>query len=1245
MAYSSDCKDLADFFKKNLMKSSTAGLTMKGLLFSIFRLNSRNMTISLGLRVLEEWILKPCAPIIIGLLLRQINNPIRDTSKELNLLLIIAFIFMLRPFTYQRAIFLARTSGARTRNALTSVIYEKAMNLSHEGGSKTNVGHVLTLIANDVNEFDLVFRFLDYIITAPVQFVLVSVVLWFEMGPYTIIGVPIFLLLIAMQLTAGNRFKKLRDSKLEATDKRAKLMNDVLTGIKIIKMYGWEDRFAKLIAEKRKTECQSLSSISLLKSLNIGMASVSIKLLILITLIIHIKEENGFLSAEKVFVMLSLFYTVRASISELFVAGVNGASELYSSLQRIKKFLDLEEHNIKVSEEWHDAVDSPRVSIVQAYASWNKEPFLKNINIEMGKGELITIVGPVGSGKTSLLMLILRELNFVSGSIDINGSIAYVPQESWMVSDTIINNITLQNDNEIDFKKVQKVIDICALQSDIDSLPYGTETLVGERGVMLSGGQRARLSLARALYHDADIYLLDDPLSAVDSAVGHHIYNECIMNYMKQKICILVTHQIQYIKNDQKVIVMNKGRIKLSGNYGDISNEVRKFNAVMRTKPVQSAELETNVFSKQQTAKLDENKMDENTNESGNVGISWRIYLNYFKSGGNCFFIFIIVLFNFATGFLSVGSDYWLKFWTDEQHKQTYLETLMPCKQIDNVTDNLVSSSIASRPQYCENSKLKINDASTYFVLIYIALTLAVIIFGIFTPICNFMICTRASNKLHDNMFKKMLHVPLRFFNRNPTGRIMGRFTIDIGNVDENMPDTFADFATAMSFCTAVIIMICTQNRYLLLVVLLMVLLYLPVIKKYKPMYQHFMRIDNINRSPVFSHLTSSFDGRMTIRAFGAMKRFKNTFLNIQNTSLTSSLKFREVEAWYSFFADMIGSILVGLATLVPVFLTRSTTSGTVGFVLSQVAQIAASIEYFIRVIFQLQNEFISVERVMEYGNMAHESSKNSTENKKPASDWPTMGSIQFEDVSLKYVFNGPLILKNLNFKINSKEKIGVIGRTGAGKTSLINALFRLVEPEGTIKIDDVVINDIGLHDLRRKVSVIPQEPLLFADTLRYNLDPFEEYQDFDLWTALNNVNLKETVSKLSNGLNTRMRDGGTNLSYGQRQLVCLARVILKKNNILILDEATSNVDNKTDSLIQRTVRSKFRDCTVITIAHRLNTVIDCDRILVMDKGRIVEFDSPRVLARNENSVLYKMIQDTGSSAEILFAKALTKDN
>ncbi|CAM1312340.1 ABCC4 (predicted) [Pycnogonum litorale] len=763
---------------------------------------------------------------------------------------------------------------------------------------------------------------------------------------------------------------------------------------------------------------------------------------------------------------------------------------------------------------------------------------------------------------------------------------------------------------------------------------------------MLSGGQRARLSLARAIYRDADIYLLDDPLSAVDSTVGHHIFNKCIMNYMKKKICILVTHQIQYIRSDQKVILMNKGCIQVAGKYGKIANQVNECNATVRTRNVEITKVDENVLGiQQQTPIKDRNKKDEDTEELYNKnGIPWNVYMEFFKSGGNSFYIFNIVLLNFVTAFLSVGSDYWLKFWTDEQSKQTYLPNIMSCKQIGNVTEN--SCPFTASRRCWENSKYKMDDASAnkrYFIVIYTAIILTTVSLGIFISICNFMICTRASNRLHDNMFKNMLRVPLLFFNRNPIGRIMGRFTKDIGSVDDNMPEKFSDFATHLSFSSAVVIMICTQSCYLFFAVLLLVILYLSMINKYKLIYHHSMRIDNITRSPIFSHLTSSFDGRATIRAFGATRRFTTKFLNLQDRSLSSCVKLHKIGAWYSFFGDMIGSILVGLATLVPVFLTRSTTSGALGFVLSQVAQIAASIEYLVGVTFQLQNEFISVERVMEYGNMAQESSNMSLGNYKPAVNWPSMGIIEFKGVCLKYSFNGPLILKSLNFKIKSKEKIGIIGRTGAGKTSLINALFRLAEPEGTIKIDDIVINDIGIHCLRSKLSVIPQEPLLFADTLRYNLDPFEEYEDEDLWSALKVVDLYQTVSKLSNGLNTKMGDGGTNLSFGQRQLVCLARVVLKKNKILILDEATSNVDNRTDSLIQRTVRSKFRDCTVITIAHRLNTVIDCDRILVMDNGSVVEFDSPRVLARNEKSAFYKMIHDTGSSAEVRFHKALAK--
>ncbi|CAM1331230.1 ABCC4 (predicted) [Pycnogonum litorale] len=561
------CNELTSQFKRGIKKYAKKQITAISLMQSIRFLNSSKMILSFGLCALEEWILKPAIPIMIGLLLRQMNMTIRDTMKELQIILIISVISIIRPFTFQHSMYMAKKSSISAQNAMISIIYEKVMNLSHQGYAKTSAGQIVNFVTNDVNEFNTTFLCLNYVATAPVQAVIVAIILWYQMGYYSAIGLFIFLILIATQASIGKALVKLRKHKLEATDKRVKLMNDILMGMKVIKMYGWEDRFLKMLSARRKEECKILRNIMLLKSVNNGTMNISITLLTLTTLLLYIFGDNGVITAEKVFVMLSLFYSIRFSIPVFFLMGITGIAEVYSSLDRISMFLNLEEKAPYAADKGE--LDNPRITAVHVYASWNKsESILKNINLNLDSNDFVTIVGPVGSGKTSLLMMILRELHVPKGSIDVVGSIAYVPQDPWVLSDTILNNITFGK--EIDYEIINSVLDCSGLRLDVDLFPNGLETLVGERGIMLSGGQRSRLSLARALYQNADIYLLDDPLSAVDPEVGNRIYNQCITGYLKNKLRVLVTHQIQFIRNDQKVILMNKGCIQASGTLEEI---------------------------------------------------------------------------------------------------------------------------------------------------------------------------------------------------------------------------------------------------------------------------------------------------------------------------------------------------------------------------------------------------------------------------------------------------------------------------------------------------------------------------------------------------------------------------------------------------------------------------------------------------------------------------------------------------
>ncbi|KAG1710451.1 Multidrug resistance-associated protein 4 [Nymphon striatum] len=510
------------------------------------------------------------------------------------------------------------------------------------------------------------------------------------------------------------------------------------------------------------------------------------------------------------------------------------------------------------------------------------------------------------------------------------------------------------------------------------------------------------------------------------------------------------------------------------------------------------------------------------------------------------------------------------------------------------------------------------------------------------------MFCLRAARKLHDRMFNKLLHAPITFFNCNPIGEILNRFTKDIGEIDEYIPEGYQDCVHETIICILMILAVCLVEPYLFIVTVLMIVLAVFATQIYTRSYTILKRAENITKSPVFTHVSITLDGLSTIRAYGALHHFRKKFHNLQDLNMATFYMYYSIQRWFALYAEYIGSLLLCFATIIPVLChsgkwfqhhSVALSASSIGFIISKLVHVTSAVQMRIKTSLTLQTRFTSVERVLEYGAIHSEADRECAEEDTPPDNWPHTGSILAKNVSLAYNKN-TFVLKDICFLIKGGQKVGVIGRTGAGKTSLVNAIFRLVEPSGCLTIDGIDITKIGLHQLRKSISIIPQEPLLFKNTIRYNLDPFGSYNDAKLWSALESVALKSVVGQFPEKLNTTFTESA-NLSVGEQQLICLARAILKEKKIIVLDEATSNVDVITDKIIQKTIRTKFKEFTVITIAHRIHTIIDADVIMVIDNGNIVEMDSPKNLVQNKDGHFYKTILETGSSAPLLIKQCV----
>lgn len=921
---------------------------------------------------------------------------------------------------------------------------------------------------------------------------------------------------------------------------------------------------------------------------------------------------------------------------------------------------------------------------------------LRNVTYSVKAGELMIILGRVGSGKSSVLMSILGELPLVSGKMKIRGRISYSSQEAWIFAGTVKENVLFGK--AYDEKRYSKVLKVCSLDRDIKLFPYGDETIVGERGVSLSGGQRARINLARAIYYDADIYLLDDPLSAVDTMVAKHIFNECITGFLKDKAVILATHQTQFVKKGTKVLFLQDGRQISCKNYSDNKDSTLKsfigsnweksdsesaLSSAKHTRRIGGRLLPTDGRSKLSSlsSRLTHSEVDDadvnNTNIEGNdekkpllevvsasnssensdgivdddevattttanddddddndgsndpnkiigeapikqtaestefdsVGCS--IYWYYIRASSACFLVFLLGVTNLGTQALFNGSDFWLSYWTDTEQRKA------------------ANGGSSDYPPVTLTDTLTLEQNAT----IYTILIASLFVLTLVRTTCFFVTCMRASINLHNRLFRSVLKAPIKFFDYNPIGILLNRVSSDMGIVDDLLPptafDTIEIFINVLgTLITVAIIYPINVIPAIVLcsIVAIIRLLYIRTVRSIKA-------IEGVTRSPVFSHLATSLNGLATIRALKVEPEFEIKFDRYQDIHSSTWFLFVAASRWLGISLDWISLGYITVITVVMTLTIGSTTGSQIGLAISSALFLSGSFQWGVRQSTEMESQMTSVSRIKEYSELPEEPARKSKPGDEPPPSWPESGEIQFNKVNLRYFENEEPVLKGLSFKINAGEKIGIVGRTGAGKSSIIAVLFRLTEPEGSIIIDGIDTKSIGLHELRKKLSIIPQEPILFNGPIRRNLDPFDEYNDEDMWHALSQVKLKEVVNNLPGGLDAELAEGGSNFSVGERQLICLARAVLRQNRIIILDEATANVDPDTDKSIQKAISENFTNCTRLTIAHRLNTIMDSDRVLVMDAGQVKEFDIPYLLLQNENGFFSTMLKNTGKNA------------
>ncbi|XP_075333092.1 ATP-binding cassette sub-family C member 4-like [Odontesthes bonariensis] len=1178
--------------------------------------------------------IKVIQPLLLGKIIQYFENDHPDDQRSLHMAYGYAAAMSVSTFglTILQHLYYYHVLriGMKIRVAMCHMIYRKALRLSSESMGRTTTGQIVNLLSNDVNRFDEITLNLHYLWVGPLQAAVIVVFLWHEIGLSCLAGMATIALMMPVQAWFGKLFGIFRSKTTMVTDERIRLMNEVVSGIRIIKMYAWEKPFSALVTEVRRKEIGQILKSSYLRGLNMASFFASSKITVFFTFTVFALLGNP-ITARSVFVTVSLYGTIKLTVTLFFPLAIEKLSETVVSIRRIKNFLLLEE-----VERHHSGLPLKErkensVVIEKLTCYWDKSldsPSLENITVTAKPHQLLAVIGPVGAGKSSLLSAILGELPRDTGKLTVEGQLTYASQQPWVFPGTIRSNILFGR--ELNPKKYERVLRACALKKDLELLKDGDLTIIGDRGATLSGGQKARINLARAVYEDADIYLLDDPLSAVDAEVGKHLFEQCICGLLKNKCRILVSHQLQYLKAADRILVLREGHIIGQGTYSELQSSGLDVVSLLRSDEQDrwscSSDLDQVSLHSQRTNFSHSSQCSyqsllpsdqfpvekvgiaaEEIRAEGNVGR--HIYVKYFTAGYNPVVLMVIVLLCIIAEAAYILQDWWLVYWAREEFSN---RTAVSIKNGFNVTRS--------------NTELNL----TFYLGIYSGLTAAAVVFGYIRSLVIFRGLVKSAQTLHNNMFSAVLRTHVRFFDVNPIGRILNRFSKDIGQMDSMLPMTFVDFYQCLLQNAGVVAVAASVIPLILIPIVPLFLFFLYLRRYYLHTSRDVKRLESTTRSPVFSHLSSSLQGLWTIRAFRAEERLKKTFDAHQDLHSEAWFLVLMTSRWFALRLDNICSVFITLATFGCILFRDGLEAGQVGLVLTYAVTLIGNFQWTVRQSAEMENMMTSVERVVEYTDLESEGPLET--QRRPSSDWPSHGLVVFNQVNFSYRTEGPLVLKDISAIFQPSEKVGIVGRTGAGKSSLISVLFRLAEPQGEIYIDGILTSAIGLHDLRRKMSIIPQDPVLFTDTVRKNLDPFDQHTDEDLWKAVEEVQLKSVVEELPGKLETVLAESGSNFSVGQRQLVCLARAILRKNRILIIDEATANVDPRTDELIQKTIRDKFRDCTVLTIAHRLNTIIDSDRILVLDGGAIQELDRPFALLQNKEGAFYEMVQQTGQT-------------
>ena len=1191
------------------------------------------------------------------------NGTAGSWGPSLGYAFVLSSVVISLPIANCLAFYFANCVAVQARAICVTALYKKLLRIQQSVLHKVTIGHIVNLISNDVFKFDMAFRFCNSFWLAPIVLISATVITLVYIGPIGVIGVVYVMLHTPLQIVLGFLFGHFRYKLSVSGDKRIRLMDQIIRGIRVIKFYVWEEPFVRYVSKIRRQGVLYACLSGVIQSTTSSFFSTSIFIALLLVFSVSIALRQT-VSPPILALAFIIFNIVRVFNVLALGHAIFSLRESVIALRRIQRVLLLPENIESCLVRKSSSQESKElVEFVNFYASWREtendhfeNSALKCINLRLDRPQLVAVAGPIGAGKSSLLLSIANELPGLSGRLTITGVLSYAAQVPWIFSGTIRDNIIFGK--PLHPARYQDVLRACSLKEDIDCYAEGDMTLIGERGVTLSGGQKARISLARAVYHEADVYLLDDPLSAVDVKVGREIFDNCLRGILKQKLIILVTHQMNYVIQSDFIVMMDEGAIVFSGTYEDITAENEFCMNFLQNiqkrgqrsvgteskdlfsddpKSLSSSELARDAMST--VVKVKDDKEDTTAVQPLSSAISSEdyrpnsiglvTYLRYFWAGGFLATLALLVFTILSNGGLILA--YW------------WMQSMAECSQF-----TLTNHSI----EIHNSTSLYYNFCTTDALVLLAAITFSGSVFIFLQGFNFYYIVLQSGRRLHNRMLQSLLHTQMRFFDCNPSGRILNRFAKDIGFLDEQLPMTFYEFWTHFANIITIVIATCIVQYYLIIPFVLLLVAMLALRYYYLRTSTQVKQLESVARSPLYSHVSLTLQGLSTIRALSIEKRVTEDLHLLQDQHACTWYYYMCCLRWFGIRLELLTTLVVVFAVFYSFFIhCIFAADELVAFSIPLLLSLSDITFYTMRQSGEVAIFMVSVDRILNYCRLPQEPLFTSEIEPCAFISNEDKGVIEFKNVHFRYSEDLPYSLTDVSLRVSSGERIGIIGRTGAGKTSLLNSLIR-INPisSGSIHVDGRDVSSLNLYEHRKRLSVIPQDAFLFSGSLRYNLDPFDEFSSDELWGALEKAHLKRMVESLPDQLMASVKEDGLNFSTGERQLLCLARAILRKNKIILIDEATANVDMLTDALVQRAIRTHFSACSVLTIAHRIDTIIDSDRIVILDKGRIVAAGAPHLMLRDENSCLSNLVSqlapETQSNLRNVAEKAyLTQSN